>query len=51
MVIDPHNISILLKDLSVDVDVLRSRQIELLNMIKKSIELNKLKKIKSNLNK
>lgn len=51
MILDPYNVSTLLKDLRVDVGVLRSRQINLLNRIRKSVELNKLKKIKSNLNK
>lgn len=51
MNLELDKISILLKDLRVDIGVLRSRQVSLLNRIRKSIELNKLKKIRSNLNK
>ncbi len=51
MNLDLDKILMSLKDLRIDVGVLRSRQINLLNKIRKSIELNKLKKIRSNLNK
>lgn len=51
MNVDVNQIATILKDFKIDIGVLKSRQNDLLKRIRKSIELNKLDKIKKNLNK